>query len=331
LFGGSRRVVTGLDVGTESVKAVRLLHVGETVRLAGIALTEISYPSHNRSDTDTAANDARVTAIKSALRASGTDVSRACQLVTAVEGPSVSVKHVTFPKMPGPSLAESIGWEAKKHVPFGASDFVLDFQALPRSDSDGADEMHVLLAAVEQRRIDAHVGLVCQAGVEPEAVDVAPLALINEIHEEGLLDGGAVAVVDIGCCTLSFGAYRDGGLLLVRSVRMPTQPSGTKMTAEGTAQADRPQSEWEAFALKETQRSLAFYNSETGRRGIDRIYLSGGRALSPGISERFKATLNIPTTPLNPLENLVSSDVSLDEFRQQGPRFALAMGLARRR
>jgi type IV pilus assembly protein PilM len=329
LLGGSRRAVTGLDVGSESVKAVRVHHTGGKVRVAGIALTEISFPSHNKSETDPGANEARVDAIKSALKASGTDTSRGVQLVTAVQGPSISIKHVTFPKMPGPSLAESIGWEAKKHVPFGAADFVLDFQTLPRDDSDGAEEMHVLLAAVEQRYIDNHVGLVCQAGAEPDTVDLGPLSLMNEIHEEGLLDGVAVAVVDIGCCTMSFAAYRDGGLLLVRSVRMPTGAGATSGSAQGEADSEETRSQWESFVLKEAQRSLAFYNSETGRRGIDKIYLSGGRALAPGIADRFTKSLNVPTSVLNPLET-VASDVNLDEFKPQGPRFALALSLARR-
>jgi type IV pilus assembly protein PilM len=327
LLGGSRRAVIGLDVGSESVKAIRLLHTGDAARIAGIALVDIAYPSHNKSDTNPDAVAARVNAVKSALKASGTEPSHSVYIVSSVGGPNVSVKHVTFPKMSGPSLAESIGWEAKKHVPFGASDFVLDFQPLPRTDADGSDEMHVLLAAAEQRNLDAHVSILMDAGVEPDVIDLAPLALVNEVQEEGLLEG-AVAAVDLGASTLSFAAYRDGGLLLVRSVRMPARPAGT---TSGESEGGEAQSQWESFVLKEMQRSLAFYNSETGRRGIDKIYLSGGRALAPGITERFTQTLNIPTALLNPLEKAAGSDVSLDELKPQGTRFALAMSLARRR
>jgi type IV pilus assembly protein PilM len=325
VFGGSRGYVTGLDVGTESVKAIRLQHTGDRVKLVGVALADIDYPSANRSDSDPEANAARVAAIRSALETSGTDISAACEVVTAVEGPSVSVKHVTFPKMPGPSLAESIGWEAKKHVPFGSSEFVLDFQLLPRESGDPENEMHVLLAAVEQRLIDSHVGLVVDAGVEPSAVDLVPLALVNELDEEDLLDDGAVAVVEMGVGTLSVSIYRDGGLLLVRSVRMPTRARG------GEEESEDERAKWMAFVLKEVQRSLAFYNTETGRHGIERIYLSGGRALAEGVVDSFRTSLNIPTDVLNPFEGLAETGVDIEEFRSQGPRFALAMSLARRR
>ncbi len=331
MFGRSRKFVTGLDVGAESVKAVVLRHVGDRVKLAGIALAEIDYPTVNRSATDEGANGARIDAIKSALKASGTDISPSCQVVTAIAGPSVSVKHVSFPKMPNPNLAESIGWEAKKHVPFGASEFVLDFQLLAREAGEEADEMHVLLAAVEQRHIDSHIGLLCDAGVEPFTVDIVPLALMNELGAEGLVDDGAVASIEMGASTLSVSIYRSGGLLLARSVRMPiTRAAAGAAASGGKGESERARRKWQTFVLKEVQRSLAFYNSETGRRGIDKIYLSGGRALAEGVAERFTDALKVPTEVLNPLRDLADAKIDIENLLSQGPRFALAMSLARR-
>ncbi|MCK5597499.1 MAG: type IV pilus assembly protein PilM [Candidatus Eisenbacteria sp.] len=332
MFGGSRKFVTGLDVGAESVKAVVLLHARDRVKLVGIALAEIDYPAVDRSATDEGANAARIDAIKSALKASGTDISVSCRVVTAVAGPSVSVKHVTFPKMANPNLAESIGWEAKKHVPFGASEFVLDFQLLAREAGEEADEMHVLLAAVEQRHIDSHVELVCDAGVEPSAVDIVPLALMNELGAQGLVKDGAVASVEMGASTLSVSIYRAGGLLLVRSVSMPaTTGAGSAAASGGEGESEKARRRWQTFVLKEVKRSLAFYNSETGRRGIDKIYLSGGRALAEGVAERFTDALKVPTEVLNPLQDLAEAKIDIESLLPQGPRFALAMSLARRK
>lgn len=327
MFGSSRGSVTGLDVGTESVKAVRLQHAGDKVTLVGIALAEIDYPTANRSETDDGTRSARVAAIRSALKTSGTDISSSCQVVTAVAGPSISVKHVTFPKMPGPSLAESIGWEAKKHVPFGASDFVLDFQQLARVTEDSGNEMHVVLAAVEQRHIDEHVGLVCEAGVEPYTVDLEPLAVMNEVDAEGLVGDATVAAVEMGFGTLSVSIYKAGGLLLVRSVRMP----GGAGAWSGDGSESEAAGQWQAFVLKEVKRSLAFYNSETGRHGIDRIYLTGGRALAEGVGDRFSNALKVKVEVLNPLEAVEDAAIDIESLKEQGPRFALAMSLARRR
>ena len=332
MFGGSKKFVTGLDVGAETVKAVVLRHARDSVTLVGIALAEIDYPTVNRSATDEDANGARIDAIKSALKTSGTNISVSCRVVTAVAGPSVSVKHVSFPKMANPNLAESIGWEAKKHVPFGSSEFVLDFQLLAREAGEEADEMHVLLAAVEQRHIDSHVELVCDAGVEPSAVDIVPLALMNELGAQGLVKDGAVASVEMGASTLSVSIYRAGGLLLVRSVSMPaTTGAGSAAASGGEGESEKARRRWQTFVLKEVKRSLAFYNSETGRRGIDKIYLSGGRALAEGVAERFTDALKVPTEVLNPLQDLAEAKIDIESLLPQGPRFALAMSLARRK
>jgi Tfp pilus assembly PilM family ATPase len=85
------------------------------------------------------------------------------------------------------------------------------------------------------------------------------------------------------------------------------------------------------FVLKEVQRSLGFYNSETRRRGVDSVYLSGGHALAEGVAERFTDALEVPTEVLNPLEDLSNAEIDIRSLLPQGPRLALAMSLARRR
>jgi Tfp pilus assembly PilM family ATPase len=107
-------------------------------------------------------------------------------------------------------------------------------------------------------------------------------------------------------------------------------PPRTGAAAAGGEEDAAATQQWQTFVLKEVQRSLAFYNSETGRRGIDRIYLSGGRALSDGVAGRFTDALKVPTEVLNPLDGAVATDIDIENLKAQGPRFALALSLARR-
>ncbi len=112
---------------------------------------------------------------------------------------------------------------------------------------------------------------------------------------------------------------------------MPADAGGDGELPEEGGGARRRGGDWQMFVLKEVQRSLAFYNSETGRRGIDRIYLSGGRALTEGVVDAFRTSLKVPTEVLNPLEGIAEADIDIESLRAQGPRFALAMSLARRK
>ncbi len=322
MFFGSGGIVTGLDVGATSVKVATLMHHAGAAKLVGLAMAEIAA-SGNR-------DEATAQAIKAALEKGG--AGKNTPIVSAVGGHGVSVKHVRFPEMPRQTLAESIHWEARKHVPFGGSDFVLDFQLLDGANGDDNGELQVLLAAVETKLLDSHIEALGTAGVEPDTVDVTPLVLMNEIDEEGLLDGEAIAVIDLGISAITMSVYRRKGLFFARSIPLVARASeddadGKKDQARGSTPSGEG---WQRTVLREVRRSLAFYNNETGKQGIDRIYLTGARALAHGMAEKLRDELGIATEVLNPLENMGDIGVDIEELKSEGPRFAVALGLARR-
>jgi type IV pilus assembly protein PilM len=339
---GTRRVVTGLDVGATSVKAVCLGHGQGGARLLGLAMVE--YESGDPAgSSDGPSVETRAAAIREALARCGAHRAGGAPVITAVGGPGVSIKHVKFPSMSRNALAESIHWEARKHVPFGESDFILDFQILAEGEGNG--KMEVLLAACEADLVDRHIADLAAAGVEPDAVDLVPLALMNEVDEEGLLDSEVLAVIDIGVSAINLAIYRRGGLFFSRTVPLLSgRFSGTRggnargrgRYGGGTAAnleplpADVQEESWRQVALAEIHRSLTFYNNETGKKGIDRIYLTGGRALSPGVVEDLTGGLGIATEVLDPLKRVELPATDLGELAGQGPRFAVATGLARR-
>jgi type IV pilus assembly protein PilM len=318
LFFGRGSIVTGLDVGTTSVKAATLSHQGGAAQLVGLAAAEIPE-SEDRAAATTKA-------IQAALAGSG--AGKNTPIVSAVGGSGISVKHVTFPEMPKQALAESIRWEARKHVPFEGSDFVLDFQPLDGANSDDGGELQVLLAAVETKLLDSHVEMLAAAGVEPDAVDLIPLALINEVEEEGLLDSQALAVIDLGVKSITMAVYRRGGLFFARSIPLVGKTAAAR-AANGEDKTAGDES-WFKTVLREVRRSLTFYHNETSKQGIDKIYLTGGRALEPGIDAMMRKDLGIPTEVLNPLAKVPITGVNIESLKSEGPRFAVAIGLARR-
>ncbi len=343
-FFGSRRVVTGLDVGATSVKAVRLGHEPSGAKLLGLAIVELGTDQSSE-PSDGPRVTRKTEAIREVLARCGAERTRGTSIITAVGGPGVSIKHVAFPPMPRNALAESIHWEARKHVPFGESEFILDFQILDEGTGQDTGKMQVLLAAVETELVEHHVADLAAAGVEPDAVDLVPLALMNEVDEEGLLNSEALAVVDIGVSAINLAIHRRGGLFFSRTVpllvgRHPAIKNDSarkgswnlseKSPATDTLQVDESDDGWREVVLAEIRRSLTFYNNETGKKGIDRVYLTGGRALAPGVAQELTEGLGIATEVLNPLERVEHSAVDVGELAVHGPRFALAMGLARR-
>jgi type IV pilus assembly protein PilM len=333
------------------VKAVRLAHEGDYVRLIGLAIQDTCRQDDEDCLIPSTRRERTIDAIRSVLARSGANPSRPTPVVTAVGGSNVSIKHVTFPRMPEQALAESIQWESKRHVPFGTSDYVLDYQVLERDEDGGDQGMHVLLAAVQSPYVQRHLSLVREAGADPQVVDLVPLALMNQADDQGMLNGEAVAVIEMGKTTAHISIYRRGGFFLARSVPMPrvapdsaVSYSGSESDGYAADDGDTPwdsqgiagmgqdsREEWLDFVLREARLSLTFYDQETGRRGIERVLLAGGRSLLPEVVPAFEQTLGIRTELLDPLGGLSEQGADIGEVLRYGPRFALAMGLARRR
>lgn len=307
----TKSTVLGLDIGASSVKLVALAHNGSGSELVGIASEKIE------SGSEAGRQERVVGAVRAAVEASGVEISKRVAVISAVGGSSVSVKHVMFPKMSQSDLAESLKWEAKKHVPFKSSDFVVDFQILGNgSKSDNGATMPVLLAAAEQSAVDEHVALLNAAGIEPEVIDLAPLALMNEADAEGVVNGRAVAVMDIGETKATLSIYKRDGFFFSRNIAIPT--------------ASREKG-WIDPLLKEVRLSLTFYNNETGKQGIERMMLAGGRAKASGIAKSIQDATGVDTYILDPLSKLKGISIDVKKFEKHGPSFVLAMGLARRR
>ncbi|MBD3368117.1 MAG: hypothetical protein GF405_08105 [Candidatus Eisenbacteria bacterium] len=323
MFGRNTGVVTGIDVGAASVKAVRMNIKGKSSVLMGAAVAELAPDD----DATPAGGGDREARLVDAIKAVFDEVGGSTQdtIVASIGGASVSVKHVIFPKMTKQALAESIHWEARKHIPFGESDFVLDFQIMNGGRSEDGN-MSVLLAAVETKAVDRLLKVLGKAGIEPDTIDINPLALMNEADEEGLIDGETVAVVEVGATTLTLAVYRRGGLFFTRSVPLGRDTNGASR-GPTTVPTD---SSWVERTLNEVRRSLNYYNNETGKRGIERIYLTGGRVLDASIRQAFQEKTGIATNILDPLEKVETSGVELGALSSQGPRLAVAMGLARR-
>lgn len=82
----------------------------------------------------------------------------------------------------------------------------------------------------------------------------------------------------------------------------------------------------------EVRRSLDFYRRNHRNEDIDRVVLSGGTALIPGLAEFVGAEIGVPTEVANPFEFVAvdSDEVSAEYLRDIGPMLVIAAGLAMR-
>jgi len=317
---GANNIVTGLDIGVGSVKAVRLRHGRGPAELLGLSIVEIDGETAGDPPEHPSRREAIIEAVRKTFEALGVQPTKVGAVASAVGGPNVSVKELTFPSMRREKFAESLQYEARRHVPFEPADVILDFQVFERADRDKDGQMRVLLGAAKKSVIERHVGILGEVGVEPFLVDLEPLALLNEADAEGLVNSRSMGVIEIGSAAANITAYRRGAFFFARSIPL-----------RAGLGAQPKDSGWLRVLIEEARVSLSYFDNRAGKDGIETLCLSGGRSLGEGVVDAFSDALGVKTALLDPLASVAETSIDVGELRKQGPRFAMAFGLARRR
>jgi len=203
LFGRRAKSMVGLDIGTSRVKLVELTAKGASVELtrAAVELTPVDVIR----DGKVVQPEQVAVVIKKALAAGH---FRPGEVVAAIAGQGVVVRHVQFPKMPEEELREALKWEGQKYIPFPMEEAVVDFEVIHGIADPEAANMEVMLVAAQRSIVDSHLAAIELAGLKVVAVDVQPFTVLRALRYEPLgaerpptAGNGIVAYVDIGAGT----------------------------------------------------------------------------------------------------------------------------------
>jgi len=100
------RFSLGLDIGTQTIKVVKLKFIQEQIELCGFDLELISLDVGEV-----------LKRIKESLKLETVNIS--------VCGPSTVIRYVNFPKMNKDELQQALKFEAPKHIPFSIDEISL--------------------------------------------------------------------------------------------------------------------------------------------------------------------------------------------------------------
>lgn len=336
--------VVGLDLGSQSVKAVEITMDGGDPVLTGFAMVEMPPGGERANAIAKAFDQGRF---------------RTKRVVTSVSGQSVVVRYISMVKMSDSELQQAIRFESDKYLPFDADEVILDCQRLTRPPVGGEGEneqMNVVLAACRRSVIEEQMTEVTGRGLSPIAVDIDVFALANAYEASGLAltdeDEDAVtlttALVDIGSSRTSINVLSGGETCFSREIGI----GGSDMTqaiarrlgievfeAEGLKRdpGDKEAEVTRAIGpvledlVSEISLSLDYVENREGVE-VHEILLSGGGALAHGVVSFVEQATGRSARTWSPLEGLrVAVDrVNVDELEAAAPALAIAIGLASR-
>ena len=301
----------GLDIGTFSVKGVKLHCVGGRTEVLQVEAAEIPPGG----DAQSRAGALRQVSEKLGCRESPT--------VAAVGGPGTVFRRVCLPKMSPKELRSALSFEAEKYIPFKLEEVFFDFFIL---EGGANGQMDVLLAAARKEVVNDLLKLLSACEVTPVAVDMEVVALANAWQGvAGARCKGVTGLLHLGSCGTILDIVRDSQLEFGREVPI----GGTAFTKAGET---RPalQPVWEEW-LGQCRTSFDFYENQSGQR-LERLALSSGGARLAGFKEWVQEASGLQTEVWDPLAGIAGAEQVAPA--EAGPEvragFALAVGLALR-
>ncbi len=333
--------MVGLDIGSALVKAVELRPVGNDFELVGFGMAQVPQAAIEAGEIKQPG--AVQPAIRQALEEGRIQATDA---VIGMSGGSVIAKRVTLPKMSEAELGESIRWEAEQHIPFDIEDVELDFQVLRQE----GPQLEVMLVAVKKGKVQSYVDVVAEAGLNVCVVDVDVFALGIQYEHNSPEEKDVVALVNIGHETTNTNILQGGVNVYARDVFVGGKQYAATLAqrfdvspqdADALVRGKQGQVSWAEVEPvldlvsqelgQEIQRTLDYFGTTAEHERIQRIFLSGGCALIPGLQDFLSSQWGIEVLPANPFKRIkLGSDLSADTLHKLAPLAAVATGLAMR-
>ena len=353
LFSSKNEGLVAIDISSTGVKLIELARARSGYELKAMAVVPLPRDAivENTVIDSMAVSQALLDVIEKA-RPSTRNVA------IAVSGNAVIIKTVSMPMATEFDLEGQIEFEADQHVPYDIEDVYLDFQILGQ-DADDAEQMEVVLVACKREVVDDYQLVLSEAGLEAKCVDCSVFALENAADMLGLTthedvdvfdeeqSGHAIALVNVGANLMNINILRNGQMTFVRDQFYGGQNLTEEIQKEhGLGYQASETMKKESFSdvspealerfyvalTSELIRSLDFYSANHGEDPVQRIYLTGGTSLIPGIATEIEQRLGIEAEVVNPFEQIKvnAKQFDMEYLNRMGPMMMVPMGLALR-
>ncbi len=327
----SSKRILALDIGASKLVLAEFSLKGSAApALVKFAVGE--WVADPESDSD---NTAYIVAtLRDLIRENG---FKPAPLLMTLPGQTVFPRFVKLPPVSADRLADMVAYEAEQNVPFPINEVVWDYQIIA---DESSIEHNALLVAVKHDNVKEMTDCVLNAGLEPDIIDTAPMALYNTVRYNYPDLEGCTMVLDIGAKSTNL-IFLEENKVFTRSIPV----AGNAITAEIARTMNISHRDAEALKREigfvalggvyamtdderadrvskiarnvvtrlhaEVNRSINFYRSQQGGSVPQQVILTGGSALMPHMDTFFREKLEVDVDFLNPFIN-VPVDESVD-------------------
>jgi len=371
MFDFFQQGTVGLDIGSSTIKAVKLKKLKDSYELVGAEILNLSSESVDEMDPDVR-NALYINTIKKILKQKNVSGKN---IAVSLPGDATMIRYIKVPYMTEDELKNTIPYDAEQYIPLSRDQVVLDYHILNEIEEENQKKLEVLLVAVKNETINQFMDMFKAARVNVSIVDIDSMALCNAYslnlgaETEGEVKADTVALINIGAKLTTITILEKGIPHLTRDVNIGghnftkeiqrefnlsySQAEELKkqhavimvesdellLTTTPSAEDDKAARIFEAITpalnklLNDIKRSFDFYESTAKKKPVQKILLSGGSSKIKNIDRFLSERLAIPVEINYPFKNINinSKNFDLDYLRANAVFFNVALGLALRK
>jgi type IV pilus assembly protein PilM len=336
----------GLDIGSNTIKAVQLVHEDKGFRLHAAGLT----PTPPKGFSSEAETDLKT--LSETIRSLITDLKISTpNVVSALPESAIFTRVISLPSLTDKELASAIHWEAEQFVPVSLEEVNLVWEVLSRPKKTEAEKMEVLLIAAPKNLGEKYVSVLESAGLKPVALETELIAVARSLVGERP-DSPTTLVISVGAKTTDLCIVNQGKIALTRSIAT----GGTALARAIAAALGFELSQAEEYkksygllrgemedkivkAIKpvfevivtEVKRALAFYQEQKPTLAVKRAVLCGGSAKLPGAVVYLAETLGFEVQVGDSWARVAMDEKRREKLGEEASIYTVAVGLAMRR
>jgi len=333
----------GLDIGSYSIKAVDLDHRRDGSNLRGISSVPLPNPGKEIPEQ----NQKKLIAnLQEVVKNAKPKRIKSRFVVSALPESKVFSEIVEMPKMEEEELTQAIGFETGKSMPLPKKDLYFDFSIL-KEKKEG--KLEILIVGAEKRLVNFYREIIKAAGFQLLVMETKPIAALRALISPAAKSN--VLSIDIGAKNSSItlaekGKFRSsitlsfGGDRFVEAIVKNLKKTRNKAIEllEKSQKEKEPNQEILRILYPHFEEingkiadALKFWSEKRVEEPkIEKIILSGGGSVTPGLADYITKNVEVKTEIGNPLINInPESRKNIDRFRIM--RFTTAIGLSLRR
>jgi type IV pilus assembly protein PilM len=336
--------VWAIDIGNNSLKALRLIQNGDKVEVIGLDYTE--HPKVLSAEGITEEEKDQIIQATLNTFAARNELSKS-PVAVSVPGQTSFARFIKLPPVELKRVPEIVKFEAIQQIPFDINEVEWDWQLMEKPDSPDTE---VGIFAIKNELVGKYLESFSAENLRISIVQMAPIALYNYAYfDRSDLDDAekkAVVVLDMGAdntnlvvCTKASVWQRCiplGGNNFTKAIS-----DAFKLNFEKAEKLKRsaPMSKYARqifHAMKpvftdfgaEVQRSLGYYSNSHKNTTFIKIILLGGGFKMQGLNKYLQQTTQLLAARPDAFEKLVSSaNISSAKLHENISDFGIAYGL----